>query len=358
MRVRSVTFSMLGWNGKGWWTYINAVFLPSRRHNLPPKLKLRNNQTIRNILDDMWLVVMDAYSKWPHVLKLNKYPTSETTVSALDDLFAIWGRPETIVSDNNCPQFASKTFADWCNAHSVAHLTSAPFHPASNGEAERGHETSCERGEEVETSGFAIIPPAIPCYSTLHNWSNSSWTDAGTPGAVFSLCATTTWAHIETSAGVASQAEIPNRWTRPLQRFHKKSSGMGCWKGNWSCRDENVHRPGTWWTLPPTRISVEVVFRSKTEPPSPPESFYCIRLWTSCKDRPAVWQRCSQICCSATRRGRERRTACSRWSTCVNRRSTRINFGIPPMRRIAKWATSNLEGRTVMFPIHVINIEL
>ena len=87
-------------------------------------------------LDDMWLVVMDAYSKWPHVLKLNKYPTSETTTSALVDLFAIWDRRETIVSDNG-PQFASNKFADWCNAHSIAHLTSAPFHPASNGEAER-----------------------------------------------------------------------------------------------------------------------------------------------------------------------------------------------------------------------------
>ena len=87
-------------------------------------------------LDDMLLVVMDAYSKWPHVLKLNKYPTSETTVAALDYLFAIWGRRETIVSVNG-PQFASKTFADWCNAHSIAHLTSTPFNPASNGEAER-----------------------------------------------------------------------------------------------------------------------------------------------------------------------------------------------------------------------------
>ena len=87
-------------------------------------------------LDHMWLVVMDSYSKWPHVLKLNKYPTSETTTSALDDLFVIWGRPETIVSDNG-PQFASKSFADWCNAHSIAHLTSTPFHSASNGEAER-----------------------------------------------------------------------------------------------------------------------------------------------------------------------------------------------------------------------------
>ena len=40
------------------------------------------------------------------------------------------------MSDNG-PQFASKTFADWCNAHSIAHLTCAPFHPASNSEAER-----------------------------------------------------------------------------------------------------------------------------------------------------------------------------------------------------------------------------
>ena len=48
----------------------------------------------------------------------------------------IWGRPETIVSDNG-PPFASKPFADWCNAHSIANLTSAPFHPTSNGEAER-----------------------------------------------------------------------------------------------------------------------------------------------------------------------------------------------------------------------------
>ena len=60
-------------------------------------------------LDDMWMVVMDAYSKitWPHVLKLSKYPTYETTTSALDDLIAIWGRPDTIISDNS-QQFVLK----------------------------------------------------------------------------------------------------------------------------------------------------------------------------------------------------------------------------------------------------------
>ena len=33
------------------------------------------------------------------------------------------------------------------------------------------------------------------------------------------------------------------------------------------------------------------------------------------------------------------------------RRSTPINFGIPPMRLISERATNNLEGRTVMFLI-------
>ena len=84
----------------------------------------------------MSLVVMDAYSKWPHVLKLSKYPPSDTTTAALNYMFAMWGRPETIVSDNG-PQFTSKTIAAWGNAHWIAHLTSAPFHLASNGEAER-----------------------------------------------------------------------------------------------------------------------------------------------------------------------------------------------------------------------------
>ena len=48
MCVHSMTFSMLACNGKGWWTYTNAVFLSSRRHHLPPKLKLCNNKTTKS----------------------------------------------------------------------------------------------------------------------------------------------------------------------------------------------------------------------------------------------------------------------------------------------------------------------
>ena len=86
-------------------------------------------------LGNMWMLVMNAYSKWPSVVLMPNYPTKETTTIALDILFTTWGCPKTIVSDNE-PQFGSKQF-DWCRLNGIVHLTSAPFHPPSNGEAER-----------------------------------------------------------------------------------------------------------------------------------------------------------------------------------------------------------------------------
>ena len=87
-------------------------------------------------LGNMWMLVMDAYSKWPSVVRMPNYPTKETTTIALDILFTTWGCPKTIVSDNE-PQFGSKQFEDWCRLNGIVHLTRAPFHPPSNGEAER-----------------------------------------------------------------------------------------------------------------------------------------------------------------------------------------------------------------------------
>ena len=86
-------------------------------------------------LGSMWLLAMDAHSKWPSVIRLANYPTTEITIAGLDALFTIWGLPKTLVSDNG-PQFASADFANWCRSNGIVHMTSAPFHPSSNGEAE------------------------------------------------------------------------------------------------------------------------------------------------------------------------------------------------------------------------------
>ena len=54
------------------------------------------------------------------------------TVKVLQELFARFGLPETIVSDNGTP-FPSKEFEKFCKLLSINHLKSAPYHPRSNG---------------------------------------------------------------------------------------------------------------------------------------------------------------------------------------------------------------------------------
>ena len=87
-------------------------------------------------LGSMWLLAMDAHSKWPSVIRLANYPTTEVTIAGLDALFTSWGIPKTLVSDNG-PQFASADVANWCRSNGIVHMTSAPFLPSSNGAAER-----------------------------------------------------------------------------------------------------------------------------------------------------------------------------------------------------------------------------
>ncbi|XP_041473613.1 uncharacterized protein K02A2.6-like [Lytechinus variegatus] len=83
----------------------------------------------------MLLVVVDAYSKWPEVA-VTKSTTSERTIDLLRAIFARNGVPEQLVSDNG-PQFTSAEFKDFVTRNGMKHITSAPFHPSSNGLAER-----------------------------------------------------------------------------------------------------------------------------------------------------------------------------------------------------------------------------
>ena len=51
-------------------------------------------------------------------------------------LFAAYGLPEQIVSDNG-PQFVSDEFATFVKINGIKHIRCAPYHPSSNGAAER-----------------------------------------------------------------------------------------------------------------------------------------------------------------------------------------------------------------------------
>ncbi|XP_015260649.1 PREDICTED: uncharacterized protein K02A2.6-like [Cyprinodon variegatus] len=86
-------------------------------------------------LDRMFLVVVDAYSKWPEVFPV-KNATSAVTIEALRTLFARAGLPQQLVSDNGS-QFTSEEFQMFMKGNGIKHITTVPFHPATNGLAER-----------------------------------------------------------------------------------------------------------------------------------------------------------------------------------------------------------------------------
>uniref|UniRef100_A0A5S6Q5F3 RNA-directed DNA polymerase n=1 Tax=Trichuris muris TaxID=70415 RepID=A0A5S6Q5F3_TRIMR len=85
------------------------------------------------------LVLVDAFSKWPEVFITEKI-TSSATISLLSRVFAQFGAPETIVSDNGT-QFTAAEFKIFCAKNGIQHILIPPGHPQSNGQAEtlRGH---------------------------------------------------------------------------------------------------------------------------------------------------------------------------------------------------------------------------
>ena len=83
----------------------------------------------------MFLIVVDAHSKWPEVLSTGS-TSSERAVELLREVFARYGLPEHLHSDNG-RQFTSEVFRNFMKANNIKHTFSAQYHPATNGQTER-----------------------------------------------------------------------------------------------------------------------------------------------------------------------------------------------------------------------------
>ena len=81
------------------------------------------------------MVVVDAYSKFPEVVKMTS-TTSTATINVLRDILSRYGLPEIMVSDNG-PQFIASEFQQFCRNNGIMHRASAAYKPSTNGQAER-----------------------------------------------------------------------------------------------------------------------------------------------------------------------------------------------------------------------------
>ena len=101
-------------------------------------------------LGKQFLIVVAAYSKW-FVAKPVPSVSSHSTISVLRSIFTTHGLPEIIVSDNGTA-FTSMEFAEFTRRNGIRHNFTAPYHPSSNGLAERAVQTMKTASTEESNS--------------------------------------------------------------------------------------------------------------------------------------------------------------------------------------------------------------
>ena len=88
-----------------------------------------------NFLGFNWLVVTDAYTKYP-CIHASQSVSAKSTIKLLQEDFAQSGFPHTVVTDC-AATFKADEFQEFCKENGIVYLTGAPYHPATNGAAER-----------------------------------------------------------------------------------------------------------------------------------------------------------------------------------------------------------------------------
>ncbi|XP_026546054.1 uncharacterized protein K02A2.6-like [Notechis scutatus] len=118
-----------------------------------------------------FLVIVDSFSKWIDLALLPSTTTLAIT-KALTRLFVTHGLPDTLVSDNG-PQFTSCEFEIFAANLGIRHALTAPFHPASNGMAERAVRSVKEALERFgpidwhsKLSRYLLTQHSTPCTTT------------------------------------------------------------------------------------------------------------------------------------------------------------------------------------------------
>ncbi|PAA69616.1 hypothetical protein BOX15_Mlig032248g1 [Macrostomum lignano] len=81
------------------------------------------------------LLLSDAYSGWPEAVQVPDR-SAGSVLRVLRAVFARNGVPRTLVSDN-APEFRSERVSQWLNSVGCQEMHTPPYHPASNGQAER-----------------------------------------------------------------------------------------------------------------------------------------------------------------------------------------------------------------------------
>ena len=123
-----------------------------------------------------YLLVVDAHSKWPEIIEMSSTTTNKT-ITELCKMFAAYGLPAQLVSDNG-PQFTAEQFENFMQVNGIKHIKCAPFHPASNGAVERLVQTfkkAMKSSKDTYSNSEQALASFLLIYrSTPHSTTNET----------------------------------------------------------------------------------------------------------------------------------------------------------------------------------------
>ena len=160
-----------------------------------------------------YLVFVDAYSKWIEVSDLGRDMSTSKTIHCLLEIISRFGIPHMFVTDNG-PQFTSGEFALFCGQNGIVHKRTPPYHPASNGQAER-------IVQELKKS-LRARPPSVSIHVQLcrflSSYRSTPQTSTGSSpcSLLFKFCPTTRFSLLQPSfsSSMSSQQKLPDSPSR------------------------------------------------------------------------------------------------------------------------------------------------
>ena len=103
-----------------------------------------------SFLGRMFLILVDAHSKWIEIHPVAS-ASSQVTIEKMRTTFASLGLPDLLVTDNGTV-FTSSEFQEFLSKNGIRHSRTSPYHPSSNGLAERAVQ-SFKEGMKKNTQG-------------------------------------------------------------------------------------------------------------------------------------------------------------------------------------------------------------
>ncbi|XP_017881808.1 uncharacterized protein K02A2.6-like, partial [Ceratina calcarata] len=103
----------------------------------------------------MFLIVIDAHSKWPEVVDMGQCTQSIRLIKEFRKIFSRHGLPKHVVTDCG-PQYASQEFKKFLEENGIRQSFAPPKHPATNGAAENFVGTFKDKVKKIMKGGVSL----------------------------------------------------------------------------------------------------------------------------------------------------------------------------------------------------------